>query len=97
MKADLSLRLFVESYCSEIFFFVFLGIICSAKVPSCLNNVLDCQSGEECVPRHTVSVILHREADEAGLTAVETSVILKVPCVLYHYNQKVLYNSTSLE
>lgn len=76
---------------------MFLGIICSAKVPSCLNNVLDCQSGEECVPRQTISVILHKEADEAGLTTVEASIILKVSCVLQHYNQKVLYNSTSLE
>lgn len=49
------------------------------------------------MPRQTVSVILHKEADEAGLTTVETSIILKVPCVLQHYNQKVLYNSTSLE
>lgn len=52
------------------------------KVPSCLNNVLDCQTSEECVPRHAVSLILHKEADEAGLTTVEASIILKVPCVL---------------
>lgn len=82
MKVDLFfLRLFVESYPSEIFFFVILGIICSAKVPSCLNNVLDCQSGEECVPCSMVSVIRHKEADEAGLIPVETPAILKVPCV----------------
>lgn len=66
--------MFVESYSSEIFFFVFLGIMCSARVPSCLNNVLDCQSGEECVPCHMVSVIPHKEVDEAGLTTVEASI-----------------------
>lgn len=49
------------------------------------------------MPRQTISVILHKEADEAGLTTVEASIILKVSCVLQHYNQKVLYNSTSLE
>lgn len=73
--------LFVESYPCEMFFFVLLGIICSAKVPSCLNNVLDCQRGEECVPCYIVSIIWHKEADEASLVPVETSVILKVPCV----------------
>lgn len=75
------LRLFVESYPSEIFLFVLLGIVHDAKVPFCLNTVLACQSGEECVPCYMVSVIRHKEADEAGLIPVETSDILTAPCV----------------
>lgn len=33
------------------------------------------------MPCHMLSVIRHKEADEADLIPVETSAILKVPCV----------------
>lgn len=49
------------------------------------------------MPCYMVSVIRYKEADDVGLIPVETSDLLTAPCVWQHFNQKVVYNSTSLE